>query len=114
MTETAKLTASDGVKPDYFGNSVAVSTDGGTVVIGAPNAAVKGNVSQGAAYVFIEPPNGWTNMTETAKVTASDGAAGAQFGTGVGVNNKTVMIGSPYSVIGTNNGQGAAYVFAVQ
>jgi len=114
MTQTAKLTASDGIKPDYFGNAVAVSADGGTVVVGAPNAPIGANVSQGAAYLFTEPTGGWTNMTETAKVTASDGAAGAFFGTGVGVNNSTVMIGAPDAVIGTNFAQGAAYGFSVQ
>lgn len=114
MTQTAKLTPSDGAKPDYFGNAVAVSADGGTVVVGSPNSVIGTNVSQGAVYVFVEPTGGWVNMNETAKVTASDGAAGAMFGTSVGVNNNAIAIGAPDALIGTNLDQGAAYVFSVQ
>ena len=73
MTQTAKLTASDGAADDRFGDSVSIS--GNTVVVGAPNATVGGNSGQGAAYVFTEPGSGWANMTQTAKLTASDGAA---------------------------------------
>ena len=77
--QAAKLTASDGAANDVFGWSVAIS--GNTVVVGADYATVGGNVKQGAAYVFTEPATGWTNMTQTAKLTASDGAAGDYFGT---------------------------------
>ncbi len=49
MTETAKLTASDGASGDYFGNSVAVSGD--TLVVGAAGA----NSKQGKVYVFGAP-----------------------------------------------------------
>ena len=52
MTQTAKLTASDGAAYDHFGVSVSIS--GNTVVVGACNATV-GGTSQGAAYVFTEP-----------------------------------------------------------
>ena len=31
---------------------------------------------QGSAYVFVKPGGGWVGATETAKLTASDGAAG--------------------------------------
>jgi hypothetical protein len=49
-TQTAKLTASD-IKPgDNLGFPVAIS--GGTVVAGAPDATVTGNLFQGATYVF--------------------------------------------------------------
>ena len=78
MTQTAKLTASDGAADDDFGYSVSIS--GNTVVVGAPYATVGGNSDQGAAYVFTEPGSGWANMTQTAKLTASDGAAGDEFG----------------------------------
>src|SRR5262249_12543250 len=69
LTETAKLTASDGLKGDALGTSVSVN--GNTVVAGAPGAF--SFTTAGAAYVFVEPAAGWTNMTQTAKLTASDG-----------------------------------------
>jgi hypothetical protein len=46
----AELTADDGNIGDNLGSSVGVS--GGTVVAGAPLAAIGSNTAQGAAYVF--------------------------------------------------------------
>ena len=93
MTQTAKLTASDGAADDHFGCSVAIS--GNTVVVGADGATVGSNSGQGAAYVFTEPGSGWTNMTQTAKLTASDGAAGDDFGYSVSISGNTVVVGAP-------------------
>ena len=73
FVQEAKLTASDGATNNEFGDSVSIS--GNTVVVGAPDAKVGSNSQQGAAYVFTEPGSGWANMTQTAKLTASDGAA---------------------------------------
>ena len=50
--EQAKLTASDGADYDYFGFSVAVSSDGGTVVIGAYGDDDRG-INSGSAYIFV-------------------------------------------------------------
>ena len=105
-TQTAKLTASDGAAFDFLGFSVAIS--GNTVVAGAYGA----NSSQGAAYVFAEPASGWANATQTAKLTASDGAAGTEFGWSVAVSGNTVVAGEPLAEVGTTVNQGAAYVFA--
>jgi hypothetical protein len=77
-TEAAKLTASDGAAGDALGWSVAVS--GKTVVAGAPFASVNGNSGRGAAYVFAKPNDGWRSETESAKLTASDGAASDSLG----------------------------------
>src|SRR5208337_4114324 len=78
MTQTAKLTASDGMAKDNFGATISIS--GNTVVVGAEGATVGANPKQGAAYVFTEPSAGWANMTQTVKLSASDGAANSQFG----------------------------------
>jgi hypothetical protein len=104
-TETAKLTASDGVVGDDFGDSVAVS--GNTIVVSVPNS----NSGQGAVYIFVEPTTGWTTMTETAKLTASDSAPDDYFGWSVAVSGNVVAAGAPYATVGSNSGQGAAYVF---
>ena len=106
-TETAKLTASDAAATDFLGSSVAVSGD--TVVAGAPYATVGANAKQGAAYVFVEPASGWTSGTESAKLTASDGAAGDFLGS-VAVSGDTVVAGAR----GTNGSKGAAYVFVAK
>ena len=104
MTQTAKLTSSDGTAQDLFGIRVAIS--GNVIVVGAPGA----NENRGAAYVFTRPPNGWKDMTETAKLVASDGVPGDTFGI-VGINGGTVVVGALNATVNGNQFQGAAYVF---
>ena len=104
-TETAKLTASGGAGGDFFGGAVAVSGD--TVVAGASGATVGANSRQGAAYAFVKPTTGWANATQTAKLTASDGAANDFFGNSVVVSGDTIVTGAD----GKDLDQGAAYVF---
>jgi hypothetical protein len=117
-SQTAELTSSDGAADDYFGFSVGVSTGGATVGVGAFNATVPpttGNIGQGAAYVFVMPGTGWVNATQSAKLTASDGATGDNLGTSVGVSNdsSTIAAGAPDAMIGANTNQGAAYIFVL-
>jgi FG-GAP repeat len=81
--QLAELTASDGANGDLLGISVGIS--GNTVVAGAVNATVGGNVGQGAVYVFVKPASGWGNMKETAKLTALHGTAGDGFGGAVSI-----------------------------
>lgn len=107
-TQTAKLTASDGGKNNYLGNSV--SADGNTVIGGAPYATVGSQKSQGAAYLYVEPSGGWTNMNETAKLTAVYHGVLA-LGFSVALDNNTAVAGAPYIDSGQNLGGGAAYVF---
>ena len=109
MTQTAKLTASDGQANDEFGCSVSIS--GSTAVVGAFAATVGINSHQGAAYVFTQPSSGWTNMTQTAKLTASDGQANDEFGCSVAVSGNAAVVGAAYATVGANDYQGAAYVF---
>ena len=110
-TQTAKLTASDGAAHDQFGESVAIDSATDTVVAGAYNATVGGNSGQGAAYVFTAPASGWVNATQTATLTASDGAAGAFFGRSVSISDSTLVVGANEATVGGNATQGAAYVF---
>ena len=116
FVQVGKLTASDGVAGDWLGLSVAVSGD--TIVAGAPRVNVGGNSPlQGAVYVFVEPAGGWASATETARLTASDGASGDQFGSTVAISPNTIVVAAPDATVGNNgNGgnadQGAAYVFA--
>ena len=104
--EQAKLTASDGAAVDRFGTAVAIS--GGTVVVGAFWGDVGVNPDQGAAYVFTRSGATWT---EQAKLTASDGSAGDNFGFFVDVSIDTAVIGAYWDDVGTNVDQGSAYVF---
>lgn len=103
LHQLAKLTESAGETGDEFGLSVAMS--GNTVVVGAPYATVNGNTHQGAAFIFVKPASGWTSMTETATLTASDGAPDTYFGEAVTINGSTIAVEAGIS-------EGApAYVF---
>ncbi len=108
MTQTAELTASDGQSNDQFGTSVAIS--GNTVAVGSPQATVNGNQLQGAAYVFVKPADGWSNMTQSAKLTASDGVSSAYLGTATAFSGNTIVVGAEFSTI-QDPGPGKAYVF---
>lgn len=99
-TSSATLTSSDGVVGDWFGS--ALSVVGNTIVVGAMEAHL-----QGAAYVFVKPANGWTDMTQTAELTASDGAPSDFFGISVSMSDKTIVVGAPDA----HSGQGAVYTF---
>ena len=104
MSQTAILHPSD-IATDNFGASVSVSGD--VIVVGAPD---HGNIV-GAAYVFVEPAGGWTDTTQTAVLTASDGQFLDQLGLAVSISGSTIVAGAPYATIGSHSDQGAAYVF---
>src|SRR5579859_6001629 len=75
-TQGAELTASDGTPADHFGESVALSSDGGTALIVALNHPLD-SPNKGAAYVFTSSGGTWTQQAE---LTASDSAAEDDFG----------------------------------
>jgi len=105
IKQLALLTGSDETTTAGFGYSVAIS--GNVIVVGSPWATVGGNTWQGEAYVFVKPATGWANMTQTAILTASDGAAWSEFGTSVGISGNTIVVGS----YGSGASNAAAYVF---
>ena len=109
-TQAAKLTAFDGEAYDNFGISVAV--DGDTVVVGAPGNDGAG-ADSGSVYVFVKPTGGWATSTETAKLTASDGAALDYFGYSVAVDGDTVLVGAYQDDDEENDSEdsGSAYIF---
>ena len=71
-TQVAKLTASGGASNDRFGNSVSLSSDGSTALVGAYGVSSY----TGAAYIYTKSGGSWaTTSTYTAKLTASLAAA---------------------------------------
>lgn len=109
FVEIAHLTASviDGYCEE-FGRSVAISGD--TVVVGASVKDGCASSFPGSAYIFKKPDSGWGNMHETAKLTASDGANGDQFGWSVAIDGDTVVVGALYDDDGATSA-GSAYIF---
>jgi hypothetical protein len=115
MTETAKLSASDAKPGDFIGTSVAIANT--TIVVGADqNNSVGASFppepnGAGAAYVFAKPTAGWANMTETAKLTPSDGVSGDDFAYSVAIIGNTIAASSPNAMIGSTDLEGAIYIF---
>ncbi|HEY1121782.1 MAG TPA: hypothetical protein VGE67_09285 [Haloferula sp.] len=112
-SQQAYLKAANAGAGDLFGSVVAVAGD--AVVIGANREAsqatgINGDsanntaYASGAAYVFVRSGATWTQQ---AYVKASDTAAGAEFGSALGISGESMVIGSPLAAGGT----GAAYVF---
>lgn len=85
MTQTAELTESVQGLYDSFGATLGIS--GSTIVAGAPQA---GADNTGAAYLFVEPSGGWTNMTETTQLLSSNTHPG--FGNAVAIVGAQAVI----------------------
>ena len=86
------------------GESVAVSGEGRTAVVGT-----LGERGPGAALIFSRTGSQWRLL---ARLTPSGKTDGAKFGSSVGIsgNGRTVLVGAP----GTDDGKGAAWVFSIQ
>lgn len=106
LVQSATLTDPDpNEQNSSFGETTAISSDGGTIVIGNPFPVT----GPGDAYVFLRPSTGWaTTSTYAAKLLASNGQAGDEFGFGLSItgDGTTIAVGAP----GSMNG-GSAYVF---
>ena len=104
-TLQAKLKASDGAAGDLLGDKVAISGD--TAVVGARFDDNDAGTDSGSAYVFTRSGTTWT---EQAKLTASDAAAGDDFGFSVAISGGTAVVGAQFhDDAGTDSG--SAYVF---
>jgi len=101
-----KLTASDGASGDLFGTSVALGGD--VAIIGAPGDDDSGSWS-GSVYVFRYdiPTQSWS---QEAKLVASDGAGGDEFGAAVATSIGRVLVGSPWDD-DQGPASGSAYVY---
>jgi len=103
-----KVTAANGAVGDFFGNSVALSDNGTTALVGADNKMIGGNTNQGAAYVYTLAGGTWS---QAAELTAADGAVSDNFGRSVALSSTgaTALVGA----YGKAVGQGAAYVYTL-
>jgi FG-GAP repeat len=101
-TETAKLTASDGVTNDSLGFPVGASND--EIVSGA-------HVAGGTGAVYAFAASGAAARTETARLTAADAANGDNFGIGVAISGDEILGGASTDTVGGNAAQGSATVF---
>jgi len=97
VTETFKLSLSDGVAGNVFGASVAI--EGNRVVVGAFN------FSGGSAYIFDTVTGLQVNKLVPDDLPSFDG-----FGGSVSLSGNTVLVGARYKNISSLE-DGAAYLF---
>lgn len=104
IAEETKLIASDGNEAEWFGYSVSISGD--YIIIGA--TGVSNNDMTGAAYIFKRNIDEWN---EQAKLMASDGAIGDEFGYSVSISGDYAVLGAQED---DDNGieSGSAYIFS--
>ena len=73
--------------------------------------AVVAAVAIALATAAVAQAGNWSLATQQAKLTASDGAVGDQFGISVAVSGDTALVGASLDDVGSNTDQGSAYVF---
>ena len=105
--QVIKIAASDGAAEDYLGYSVALEEN--TALVGAYRDDGIG-VNSGSVYIFERDQGGIGNWGEVKKLTASDSAAGDEFGISVSLSGDTVLVGARRD---DDNGtySGSAYIF---
>lgn len=106
-SQEAKLTASDGVASDRFGESACI--DGGYAIVGARLDYHAGGIDSGSAYIF-GPNETDPNWNEQAKLTASDANDRDRFGISVSVDGNYAIVGAHYDD-GDKSNSGSAYIF---
>tara|TARA_A100001201_G_scaffold2342_4_gene5857 strand:- start:3568 stop:4707 length:1140 start_codon:yes stop_codon:yes gene_type:complete len=96
-----KITASDGAMSDNFGCAVAIGSN--KIVVGASLDDDDGS-SSGSAYVYN------LDGTGEVKITASDAAAGDEFGKSVAVGGNKVYVGASKEDTGGSD-TGSIYIY---
>jgi len=85
-TETARLTASDGVNNDHFGQTVAL--DGDTIAVASPDR----NTAAGSVYVYVRSGTTWS---EQARIDNPDPPDTQRFGWALSLSGDTLAVGEP-------------------
>jgi hypothetical protein len=139
LTQQAKLLASDRAANDNFAGPLHLNDD--TVTVGAQFKDSSVGADTGAVYRFTRPSSGWSGtLTQSEKLTASDGAANDRFGGSIALRGTVANAGADQTVseeaivtldgsasvgpllvvsaaaddVGANADQGSVYLFAAE
>jgi len=105
----AKLEADDARRYDEFGNAVAISGD--YIVVGVPSKDT-GGFNTGSAYVFKRNSDNINDVTQIAKLGASDATRKDKFGNAVAIFGDYIVVGAYNKDVNATN-TGGAYVFKI-
>ncbi len=99
------LTVPSTTSANRVGDSVAATSN--YLASGSPLDDTLG-ADAGAVYLYEKAGSTWTYRQ---KITASDGAAGDQFGYSLAMNGTTLLVGSPYDDLVSTTDAGSVYSF---
>jgi len=114
VTNGTVLHASDGAINNLFGESIAISGDGSTAIIGSPGYTPKGSpngdYSYGSAYSFNNSSGSWT---QTQELVAPDNGPFYNYGLSVAIaqDGSSMLVGAPSQTVGGNTNVGEAYQY---
>ena len=103
LQQGSKLVGSDAVGSAFQGYSVAVSADGGTVIVGGYGD----NFDTGAAWVFTRSGGVWTQEGGKLVGTGAVGDAAQGWSVTISADGNTAIVGGPSD----NSNAGAAWVY---
>jgi hypothetical protein len=107
-TQEAKIQASNAANGVGFGDSVSISDDGNTSLVGASGEDT-GGLNVGSVYIYTRSGTTWS---QEAMIQASDKQSGDSFGKYVSISGdgNTVIVAAEGEDTGADNA-GAAYIF---
>ena len=106
---SAKVESDDLASYDRFGSSVALSTSGFSMAVGATDSISSGSIG-GVVYIFKRSGSTWT---QDAVLVADDSAGGDKFGQTVSMSlsGTVVAIGAPLASRFNAGNSGVVYIF---
>lgn len=117
-SQQAYLKAPNAGAGDHFGRSVALSDDGNTLVVGAPDEDSNGSsqsdnsaTNAGAIYTFVRSAGSWSHQ---AYLKASTAAADEGLGNALSISSDGTVLAAGASLEddGFNSNNGAVYLFS--
>jgi hypothetical protein len=103
LQEASKLVSTTGSLQSQFGQHVALSADGKTAIVGAP----EDSGDRGAAWVFVKTEEGWVQQGGALQPNDATGSSLIGYSLGLSANGDVAVVGG----VGDNASHGAAWVF---
>jgi len=104
--EDTTLVAPDGMLNNLFGVNVSISDS--FAIVGVPTYDVAGSTNSGQVYIYRLTGDTWIQDTILAVIDEPDIY---YFGNSVSIAGDDLVIGAPYSIVGTNTAQGKVLIY---
>ncbi len=112
VIQIAKLEADDAENADYFGRSVAISGD--YIVVGADGEDPNAIAGAGSAYLFKRNSDTVDDVTQIAKINATDPEVSDQFGISISISGDYIIVGAYRENAAEKSNAGSAYLFKIE